>query len=364
MTKTVAIYGGGIAGTVLAHALKNDAEVTIVSPLDYFEIPMAMPRLLVEPGFAARSVVPFARMAPGIRHVQGHLVSFGTDGGVVETPDGERLDITADVSVLATGSRYANSLTRAQTGSAADRREELGAFNARLTQARRVVIVGGGPIGIEVAGEITREHPDKRVTVVEGNTDILNGTSRKVAAHAQKVLERRGVTFHLGERVVEPAWGAEPEGGVARTENGLELPFDLIFWAVGSRPNTGYVPKDLLTEDGRIPVDAHLRVKGMQNVFALGDVTDLKEVKKAIYINGHVRTAARNIRSALSGRPPKATYKAQTGNDIMVVTLGRQGGVAHLPGLGTIRANWMVRMAKAGDMLVGMYRKKVGARSG
>lgn len=359
--KSVVIYGGGLAGAQLAYTLQKDAAVTLVSPLTYFEVPMAMPRTLVEPEFSKNSIVSLSESLPNVNHVQGKLVLFDQNSGQVEMADGTHVTLKGDVSVLATGSRYANNLTRAHEGKLKGRQQEFLDFADRLKRSQNILIVGGGPIGIEIAGEITEDFPDKNVTLVESNTDLLKGTSRKVAAYAHKELSSRGVTFHLGQRVVEPAYGVEPNGGVAKTDNGTQINYDLIFWAVGSKPNTDYFPPDMLSSDNRVPVDEHFRVKGMENVFAIGDITALDEVKKAIYVIGHLKTVKKNIRAVLAGKTPRATYKPQTGNDIMVVTLGRSGGVAHIPVLGTITANWTIKLLKSKDMLAGMYRKKVGA---
>lgn len=301
MKKTVTIYGSGIAGMQLANALSKVADVTVVSPIDYFEVPMAMPRLMVEPDFADAALVPLTQFDTNITFVQGKLTSFTAEGGTVETTTGETITISSDVSVLATGSRYANSITRAQSGTVKDRVQEFKDSNDKLLKAKRVVIVGGGPIGVELAGEITEDYPGIAVTVVEASDEILTGTSRKVAAYAQKALEDRGVTFVKGEKVTAPAYGVEPSGGSATTDQGSDLPFDMIFWAVGSRPNTDYMDQAFVNERGQIKVDAHLQVKGLTGVYALGDVTDVKEVKKAIYIGKQVPVVAKNIGGFLKG---------------------------------------------------------------
>lgn len=360
MKKTVTIYGAGIAGMQLAKALSGKADVTVVSPIDYFEVPMAMPRLFVDPAFADAAIVPLSQFSDNITFFQGKLASFDGKSGTVETSKGA-VTLTSDISVLATGSRYANSITRAQTGSTADRIAEIKRHNATLQSAKRVLIVGGGPIGVELAGEISEDYPTISVTVIEASDSLLTGTSRKVAAHAQKVLEARGVSFIKGEKVTAPAYGEEPTGGTATTDKGRELPFDMIFWAVGSRPNTEFMSIAFLNERGQIKVDEHLQVKGMAGVYALGDVTDVKEVKKAIYVGNQVPVVAKNIAGRLAGQGPKATYKPKTGDEMMFVTLGRKGGVGHMPGLGMMKANWLIRMFKAKDMLTGMMRKATGA---
>ncbi|MEN8656491.1 FAD-dependent oxidoreductase [Marivita sp.] len=319
-----------------------------------------MPRLLVDPEFAAAAIVPLSQFSDDITFVQGKLTAFDGKVGTVETSEGE-VTLTSDISVLATGSRYANSVTRAQSGSARDRIAEFKRHNANLQSAKRVLIVGGGPIGVELAGEITQDYPAISVTVVEASDSLLTGTSRTVAAHAQKVLEARGVSFIKGEKVTVPAYGEEPVGGTATTDMGRELPFDMIFWAVGSRANTAFMDPAFLNERGQIKVDDHLQVKGMSGVYALGDVTDVKEVKKAIYVGNQVPVVAKNIIRHVKNRSPRAVYKPKTVDEMMFVTLGRSGGVGHMPGLGMMKANWLIRMFKAKDMLTSMMRKATGA---
>ena len=357
MTKSVVIYGGGQAGVKLAKELEEVTSVTLFSPLDYYEVPMALPSNLVEPAFDQRALVPLTEALPKAQLIQGQLSGFEEGTGTVQLPNGEAMQVTADVSVLATGSRYATELTRAQSGNRDSRMAQFKDTAAALQQAQRILIVGGGAIGVELAGEILQDMPGKDITLVESSAGLLPGTSRKVAATARDHLQKSGVTLRFNDRVIEPAFGETPAGGVAKTAAGEELPFDLIFWAVGGRPNTSFLPPEALTGEGRIPVDDFLRMQGRDDTYVLGDIAALEEAKKAIYVNSHIKVASKNIRATLKGETPKARYKAQTGNDIMLVTLGRNGGVAHLPGIGRITTGWLIRIFKARDMLVGMTRK-------
>src|ERR1700752_2409208 len=112
MTSTVAIYGAGIAGAILASRLAGGFDVTLVAPTGYFEVPMAMPRLTVRPQLADKAIIPIAEALPDVRHVHGRLMELTAAGGLVDTADGTRRMITGDITVLATGSRFASSLIR------------------------------------------------------------------------------------------------------------------------------------------------------------------------------------------------------------------------------------------------------------
>jgi NADH dehydrogenase FAD-containing subunit len=101
-------------------------------------------------------------------------------------------------------------------------------------------------------------------------------------------------------------------------------------------------------------------MEGENDVFALGDITDLKENKMALHIAGQVSVAEANIRAIASGRTPPKTYKAKTGNLMMAVTLGSRAGVIFAPPVGTLRSTWLSRKVKAETMLVPKYRKQLG----
>ncbi len=369
MSKHIVIYGSGVAGAQLASRLQSLCHVTLVSPVDYFEVPMAMPRAVVEADIADTSVIPLADFLPKATIIQGRLIELDGNRGVVETMDGERLVLDGDIAVLATGSRYASSLTRAQFGSAAARREQFKSAEDVVRASQKIVIVGSGAVGVELAGEIAESFPGRDVTVIESGDRLLKGTSLKVADHARRTLESRGVKFLTQTRVISPELPANEQiqnDGVVQTNDGQSLPYDALFWCIGGTPNTAYMTPnmaDRLDEYGRIQVEPDLRVTGEAALFALGDIANLDEAKKALYVRNHVPVVEQNIRKLLKNPDARLKhYKAKTDDDMMLVTLGKRGGVAHLPGLGMVKANWFTRMAKAATMLVPMYRKQLGLK--
>jgi NADH dehydrogenase FAD-containing subunit len=365
MKSKIAIYGTGMAGAVLANHLADNFDVTVIAPTDYFEVPMAMPRLMVEPGYAERAIVPIAEALPKAQHIRGRLVDLTDAGGVVDDDGGSRLMVTADITVLATGSRFAGQFIRALSGSMEERKAVFYRLEASLSAARRILIVGGGPLGVEMAGEIVETWPGRSVTVVESGARILGGTANSASAHATEFLTQRGVTLLTGERIETPlpANGVSVERGEARTSSGKRIEYDVMLCCIGGHPNTEYLRdhfSDRLDAEGRVRVTPHLLMEGESHVFALGDITNLKENKMALHIAGQVGVAEANIRAIASGRMPPKTYKAKTGNRMMAVTLGSRAGVIFAPPFGTLRSSWLIRKAKAQTMLVPKYRKQLG----
>lgn len=363
--KCVVIFGGGIAGVQLARQLSEGVKVTLVDANDYFEVPMAAPRNLVRPSFAKQSIIPYAEALPGVTVVRGTLVEMSARSGRVVTSDGREAVLGGDVNVLSTGSLFANSLMRAQATTARERMRFYGQYQQAIAAAHRVLIVGGGPIGVEVAGEISESHPQKAITLLEGDARLLAGTSELAAQHVTSVLTGRGVSIVVGERLQSATTAPEDVFGVkgqATTTSGRTIDYDLLIWCTGGRPNTFYMKAhlgDALDDRGRIRVSPDLRVVGHEAMFALGDITDLKENKMAWHISRQVKHAATNIRRIL--RDPRATnlvaHRPQTDNPKMAITLGSRQGVLHLPIFGVIRSPWFTRKAKAEHMLVPKYRR-------
>jgi NADH dehydrogenase FAD-containing subunit len=153
----VVVVGGGYGGVAVAKALDSSSEVVLIEPKDAFMHNIAALRALVDPSWLSRIFFPYTEvMANGrVVHDRASLV----DPHRVVTSSGEEFD--ADYIVLATGSRYPfpakTDLVHAEAA-----REEMRATNRALSQADWVLLVGAGPVGIELAGEIREVWPTSR----------------------------------------------------------------------------------------------------------------------------------------------------------------------------------------------------------
>lgn len=143
-----------------------------------------------------------------------------------------------------------------------------------------VVIIGAGATGVELAAELREatgvyaaygfQHlqpaSDVRITLLEGAPRILAPLTEQVSQAAHKLLEERGIKVVTDCRVIAI------EADKVRDKAGVEYPASLCVWAAGIRAPEFLAQLGLpLNKGGQIEVDGQLRVKGVSDVFALGD---------------------------------------------------------------------------------------------
>jgi NADH:ubiquinone reductase (H+-translocating) len=209
--------------------------------------------------------------------------------------------------------------------------------------ALTVVVVGGGPTGVESAGalaelyrsNLAQDYPhlpqaQARITLVEAGPALFAMFKPELRAYAKKALEQRGVEVLLGEAVasITPTRVA--------LESGRVLPAHTLVWGAGlqAHPITGSLGLPL-QKGNRIGVEADLSVAGHPEVFAAGDIawiTDAK-TKRVLPQLGSValqagERAGENIARRAAGRPTEPFAYVDKGT---MATIGRGAGVVQLP---------------------------------
>src|ERR1700730_5327023 len=191
---TVVVVGGGYGGTAVAKALDETSEVVLVEPKDAFRHKIAALRALVDPSWLPKIFLPYAGLLTNGRVVRDRAVVV--DPHRVVTASGE--EITADYVVLATGSRYPFP-AKTDLVDAHHAQEQVRRAHQALTQADRVLLVGAGPVGIELAGEIRHVWPEKSIVLLDVADEILGGPYKpELKAELRRQLLETRVELILG----------------------------------------------------------------------------------------------------------------------------------------------------------------------
>ncbi len=354
--RTAVVVGGGYGGFSAAKALDEVVDVTLVEQRDAFVHNVAALRALVEPSTLPDVFLSYDHLLHHGRVVHDRAVEV--DAGCVRLASGAEL--RPDYVVLATGSRYPYP---AKTDST-DRQSAITRYQAtheQMTRAERVLILGAGPVGLELAGEISSAWPDKTITIVDPEHDIVVGPyKQELRDELRRQLEARGIELVLGTTIEEPPTEPGIEGAFSVvSSSGRTLEADIWFRCYGVTPVSDYLSGGLAKarrKDGFIEVNQQLQVAGQSSVFALGDVSSI-DIKMAGRAAMQAVTVAANVQALIDGTPLQ-DYEPLP--PVIVIPLGPEGGAAQLPGQDEIGGAETASALKGGDLLVHRYRELFG----
>jgi NADH dehydrogenase len=208
-----------------------------------------------------------------------------------------------------------------------------------------IVIIGGGPSGVEIAGALSemnkyvlsKDYPEfkeirAKIYLIEAMNRVLSAMTQKSSDKARGFLEKMGVQVLTNTR----ATGCDEK--TVFIDSGKSISTGMIIWTAGIAGNsTEGLNPDCFSRSGRIRVDNYNKVSGYNNVFAIGDISLQQEEK---YPNGHPQVAqvaiqqaqllAENLGRIKSNQPLKEFNYKDLGT---MATVGRHLAVVELPSL-------------------------------
>jgi NADH dehydrogenase FAD-containing subunit len=360
-SRTVAVVGGGYGGSAVAKALDAEADVVLIDPRDAFVNAAGSLRALTRPDWAPNIFFPFDTLLARGTVLRDRAVSADPAG--VTLASGGRVE--ADYLVLATGSSYAYP-AKPRADSSAEALDDLRQTHKQVAGADRVMILGAGPVGLELAGEIAEVWPHKHVTIVDPAGQLLPAFRPELREDLHGQLAERGTHLRLGTGLTAapPTEPGQVGTFTVATTSGEEITADIWFRAHGVHVNSGYLADGRLTTRtslGQVRVAGSLNVHGHDHVYAIGDLTDLAEAKMAGYAMQHAEVVARNIAAQLRGERPTATYRPAP-DPMILLPLGPRGGVGQLPtpdGPSVVAAA-TVAQYKGADLFTGRFADLFG----
>ncbi len=225
----------------------------------------------------------------------------------VDGADGVTRAESYDVLVISTG--VTNGFwRRPDLETEADVSTALQTAHARLADASSVAVIGGGAAAVSSAFNVATTWPDKQVDLYFPGARALPHHHGKVWSTLSKRLEALGVGLHPGHRAVVPD-GFECDeitrGPIAWSTGQEPSDAEAVLWTIGRvRPNTAWVPAELLDADGFVVVDDYLRVPGAEGVYAIGDVAATDPLRNSARSRAD-GLLAHNIRADLTGGAAK-----------------------------------------------------------
>jgi NADH dehydrogenase FAD-containing subunit len=308
--KRVVIAGLGDSGVLTAIRLARHAEVVGVSAKPALVSGQELGWRLSRPhDWARANWISFDKFRglDRVRTVHGTLTGLdpAARSVLVRHDDGSTSAEGYDVLIISTGVtngfwRQPNFESAGEIGAA------LRAAHDRLADAGSVIVVGGGAAAVSSAANLARTWPGKRVDLYFPNERALVGHHPRAWERVQRRLGEVGVVLHPGHRAVIPDGFAcdQITGEPVQWSTGQsQASADAVLWAIGRvRPNTDWLPADLLDERGFVRVTPELRVPGHRGVFAVGDVAATDPLRSSAR-NRADGLLAHNVRAEFAGRP-------------------------------------------------------------
>lgn len=149
--------------------------------------------------------------------------------------------------------------------------------SGKLASEESLAVIGGGPTAVSAAYNFKRQYPGKRVSLYFPGSAILRNYPDKTRSTITTMLLEQGVELKPGHRAVCPDnIEAITQGETVEWKTGqAAIQPDMCLWAVGQlKPNSGFLPEEMLDKNGFVGVDEFLRVQGYNNIFAVGDIAN------------------------------------------------------------------------------------------
>ncbi len=358
--KRVVIIGAGFAGLKLARNLADSPyQVVMIDKRNFHQF---------QPLFyqVATSGLEPSNISFPVRKVfhQHHNLHFRNTELLEVFPNEKKIltkagEMSYDKLIIATGvdtNYFGNeniekySISMKSTAQAINLRNRiLESFeDAILTDDRKeqakllsVVIVGGGPTGVELSGAIAelknyvlqKDYPEldfkrMKIRLYEASPRLLNGMSDKAGEDALKFLQKLGVEVHLNTMI------KDYDGENMTLQDGTQYKVQNFVWTagVGAKRIKG-IPEEHYVRGNRLAVDRSNKIKGLPDVYALGDTAYMETES---YPNGHPQVAQVAIQQAVllaKGLKKNKEFVFEYKNKGAMATIGRNMAVVDLPGL-------------------------------
>ncbi|OJD11173.1 hypothetical protein AJ78_08005 [Emergomyces pasteurianus Ep9510] len=379
-TTTVVIIGASWAGIKTAHTvLKSipDVKVVLINPSSKHFFNIAAPRVLAKPeAFKPEQYIfnipeLFQKYdAELFSFVQGAARSMDVDAKTVTVAvpgtEGKELKesvISFDYLVIASGSTTLATLGEDsvlapfKTTGSDDIQHTIEQSQKTISESKTIVIGGAGSVGVEFSGELGEAFegkPDTSITLVTKTDRILPGLKASASNNAHSILSNLGVNIRTSTTITSTSQDPSSKKWTITLGGGETLTADAYIATTGIIPNSDFVPADLKTSDGWVPVDAEFRVQRMDvksdeeklPIYAVGDITTHLP-RMVAKVAGQVPGLVANLKADIEKSARTRPQYSSSDMILMLVPIGARSGTGQLWFF--VVWGWLVALMKGKD---------------
>jgi len=312
----VVIIGGGFGGLRLARKLSNKKgfDVTLIDRFNFHQFQPLFYQVATAGLDASNISFPLRKVFHKEKNMHFRMAEVKSINTSLRKVIAEEDTFQYDVLVIATGAEtnffgnaelVENTYPMKNTVEALQIKYKLlknieealySKDEETLESLMTVVVVGGGPTGVEMSGAIAdmrrfvlpKDYPEldfsrMKIYLLEGSPKTLGAMSAKSSRESRAYLEKLNVVV-MTETVVK-----NYDGKTVTMQNGNTITSSLVIWAAGVKGNVPEgIDKNLIVKGNRIKVDRFNRVMGFEDIYAIGDIAYMETEK---YPHGHPQLA-------------------------------------------------------------------------
>ncbi|HET6724156.1 MAG TPA: FAD-dependent oxidoreductase, partial [Chitinophagaceae bacterium] len=360
----IIIVGGGFGGLKLARRLNNKTgfEVLLIDKFNYHQFQPLFYQVATAGLDASNISFPLRKAFHNSKNIRIRITELKqivpAENKIITATGEEQYNVLvlatgADTNFFGNPQLEAHSFPMKSTVEALQLRYKLiqnfedaltVKNEADLQRLMNIVVVGGGPTGVEISGALAemkkyvlpKDYPEldfskMNIFLLEGTQKTLGHMSQASSVRSKKYLEKLGVKVMTGAQV------KDYDGKNVLLQDGQTISSATVLWAAGIKGNIpDGVDKNLIARGNRIKVDRLNRVIGFPNVYAIGDLAYMETPK---YPNGHPQVAtvaiqqakllAENLKKIRKGRTDLTTYEYKDKGTM--ATVGRNLAVVDIP---------------------------------
>jgi len=296
--RRVVVVGGGLGGLKLVSSLRDtDFQVVLVDKNNYNQFPPLIYQVASAGLEPSNISFPFRRLFQGwknfffrmaeVQHIDTEEKAIKTSIGTIHYDDlvlaaGATTNFFGNKNIEASAlpmKSVSESMRLRNTILQNLERAETEDNEARKQALMNIAIVGGGPSGVEIAGVLAemkqtilpRDYPDldtscMHIYLINATPRLLGAMSERSSREAEKALKE------LGVKVMTNCMVTDYVDKELVLKDGQRIPAETVIWVSGIKANNiDGIPTESIGHAGRILVDRFNRVKGLKDVYAIGD---------------------------------------------------------------------------------------------
>lgn len=296
--RRVVVVGGGLGGLKLVSSLRDtDFQVVLVDKNNYNQFPPLIYQVASAGLEPSNISFPFRRLFQGwknfffrmaeVQHINTEEKAIKTSIGTIHYDDlvlaaGATTNFFGNKNIEASAlpmKSVSESMRLRNTILQNLERAETEDNEARKQALMNIAIVGGGPSGVEIAGVLAemkqtilpRDYPDldtscMHIYLINATPRLLGAMSERSSREAEKALKE------LGVEVMTNCMVTDYVDKELVLKDGQRIPAETVIWVSGIKANNiDGIPTESIGHAGRILVDRFNRVKGLKDVYAIGD---------------------------------------------------------------------------------------------